>query len=472
VKHLNIDIEIPEAYQFLLTEKARYKGAWGGRGAGRTINFARALLIKALEKKRKILACREIQNSIRDSIHATLKEQIEILGLGPYFDVQERGIVCTRTGSEFIFSGLFRNVEKIKSYQSLDIVDIEEAATISEESLTILGPTVRNPDSEIWLRWNPRYVDDLVHQRFVVNPPKDSIIKFTSWRDNPFFPEVLRKEMASDYAYRPTLAKNIWEGSILGQGRKIWSFLPSIHVKNFDMKLIKDKAVFFCGCDPHQHYYSAILWAAVMPKEGGGRTVWIYNEWPKREDVGDFYHEIRKKLLYTGSLSDLTKVVLSNDGTLEWGIKIRKRALDTRFSKGVGSGSYFSGDTQGLVSEWAKPANGGLHWHCPYEKIIDIQRSAITDDLSYNTTLPVGPFNEPNLYVSPVCKNLIMSLMNHRLEEDSESESEKYKDFSDCLRILYASIEGENLKPAQPNYVSHGVVPVYTNQTTNAWLGA
>jgi phage terminase large subunit len=473
---IKIKGQIPEVYGYLF-EPHRYKISYGGRGAGRTWSYARALLAKAMLSQIRILCCREIMNSIRDSIHQTLRDQIHLLGLDEFFDIQERAITCKTTGSEFIFRGLYRNVNAIKSIAGINICDIEEAESVSEESWSVLIPSIREPNSEIWARWNTKYSDDPTYERFVKNPPHDAVVKKTGWEDNPWFPDVLRLEKESDYAYRPQEAKNIWGGMPIGVGRKVWPlFSFNTHVKNFDMEKLKlDKNVsYFMAMDPAQHYYPAILWAAVMCQPSGGRTIWIYNEWPTRQDVGDEFHAIRKKLLYSGSLMDLSKSILVNDGTLQWGIKIRKRAMDTRFAKGAGAGSYFSGDTQGLVSEFAKKDNGGLIFHCPYEKIIDAQAKNIQQDLQYNTTLPIGPFNEPALYISPSCHNLILSMQNHRLKEDSEVEDEKYKDFSDCLRILYASIEGENLKPQPANYVSHGVVPVYANQrqVTNAWMGS
>jgi hypothetical protein len=206
-------------------------------------------------------------------------------------------------------------------------------------------------------------------------------------------------------------------------------------------------------------------------------TKWIYNEWPRREDVGDDFHSIRKKLLYTGTLADLSKTIIVNDMTLTYGNKIRRRAIDTRFAKGAGSGSFFSGDTQGLVSEWAKPQNGGLVWHCPYEATIDVQRSNITADLQYNTTIELGPFNEPCLYISPRCTNLIKSLTNHRLQEDSEAQDEKYKDFADALSIMYASINSDtgiaSVKPIAETFISGGMPPSYRrHQSETSWMGS
>jgi hypothetical protein len=117
-----------------------------------------------------------------------------------------------------------------------------------------------------------------------------------------------------------------------------------------------------------------------------------------------------------------------------------KRGIDTRFAKGSGAVNYFSGESIGLVGEFAKKDNGGLSFDLPSEKIIDIQKDLIHKDFQYNHLVPITTHNEPNLFISPRCRNLVESLKNHRLEEGSEREAEKYKDFSDALRLTYATI--------------------------------
>jgi hypothetical protein len=182
----------------------------------------------------------------------------------------------------------------------------------------------------------------------------------------------------------------------------------------------------------------------MWPKDDRRKSFYkhIYAEWPRLDTMGQPFHEVRKKVLYTGSLLDMAKEIYITDGTSQYGIQINKRGIDTRFAKGSGSGSYFSNSTLGIVSEFAKKDNGGLVFDCPNEKFIDIQKNNIITDFRYNTLIPLGAFNEPSLSIDPDLFNLIDSLRNHRLEEDSEKEAEKYKDFSDALKILYATMEG------------------------------
>lgn len=465
------------SYAFLLTSQARYKVCYGGRGAGRSWAFVRGLIAKAREKKRLILCCREIQNSIKESIFRLLVEQIEMMNLSYDLEITKNSIVCLSTGSEFIFKGLFRNVNAIKSMEGLDIVDVEEAESVSEESWQTLLPTIRKPGSEIWIKFNTRYADDPTYQRFVVNPPKDAIVMFTTWKDNIYFSDESKREMEGDYAFRPTEARNIWGGELIGSGRKIYpEFDESVHVKEFDIAAISDKAQCYMSIDPAMHYYPACLWLARFPNESGELVKYVYNEWPGRSDLGDWFYKVRTNVLYTGSLQDMAREIYAHDGA-EYGFKISKRGIDTRFIKGTGSASYYSGDTVGLVGEFAKKQNGGLQFTPPWEKSIDMALSSITADLQYNKLIPVSAFNTPKLYISPKCLNLIQSMKNHRLEEGLEKESPKYKDFSDALKIMYATMDekyvdkkGNQNKPAQPSFMYAGVGQSYERSSTG-WMG-
>jgi phage terminase large subunit len=470
-----INIDIPLVYSFLF-DKARYKISYGGRAAGRSWSFIRALLIKSLEKKRLILCCREIQTSIKESVYRLLVEQIELLNLSSMFIITQQNIIAKTTGSEFIFKGLFRNINAIKSLEGIDICDIEEAETVSEESWKILLPTfMRKPGAEVWIKFNTRYVDDPTYQRFVVNPPHDSIIKFTTWRDNKYFSEESRKEKDQDFAFRPTEAKNIWDGEPVGAGMKIYpDFKETIHVKEFD---IPTTAQAFMAMDPAMHYYPAALWLAQWPNTTGELTRYVYNEWPSRSDLGDWFHKARKNVKYLGSLADMSREIYAHDGS-ELGLKITKRGIDTRFAKGTGSSSYYSGDTVGLVAEFAKKINGGILFTCPWEKAIDMALNRITQDLQYNTLLPISDYNQPKLYIAPKCLNLIESLKNHRLELGSEKEDPKFKDFSDSLKIMWATFseekykdpKGQEHKKPDPSFLYQGVASQSDNSGTS-WMG-
>ena len=203
-------IQIAEAYAPLLTEDWRHKSFYGGRGAARSWSVARALLIKTSVDPLRVLCTREHQSSIKDSVHKLLKDQIEKCQLGGWY-VTDKSI-RSPVGGEFMFKGLRHNIEDIKSMEGIDICWIEEAERTSEESWKTLIPTIRKPGSEIWSTWNVNTEDDPTYKRLVENPPPTALVRKTSWRDNPWFPEVLRQEMEYDFQVDPDAAMHIWEG--------------------------------------------------------------------------------------------------------------------------------------------------------------------------------------------------------------------------------------------------------------------
>lgn len=205
-----VDASFPEAYEPLFG-KYRYKVYYGGRGSAKSWNFARALLLQASQRPLRILCARELQNSIRDSVHKLLCDQIDMMGLNNHYEIQQANIKSS-CGSEFSFEGIRHNVSKIKSYEGIDICWVEEAQSTSKTSWEVLIPTIRKPDSEIWVSFNPELETDDTFQRFVKHATPDMLVRFVSWRDNPWFPQVLRDEMESLKARDYDDYLHVWEG--------------------------------------------------------------------------------------------------------------------------------------------------------------------------------------------------------------------------------------------------------------------
>jgi hypothetical protein len=156
---------VPEAFWPLVDKRARYKGFYGGRGSAKTHSFAAALVITAALRPLRVLCCREIQRSIRESVKFTLDSKIAALGLSDDYDSTQTQLRST-AGSHFFFEGLRSNPLSIQSLEGIDYVWVEEASTISQTSLDILIPTVRKPRSELWFSWNPRNATDPVDRYF------------------------------------------------------------------------------------------------------------------------------------------------------------------------------------------------------------------------------------------------------------------------------------------------------------------
>lgn len=206
-------IKFPKIFK-PLREPMRYKVMYGGRGSSKSWTVARQLLIMGAERKLLILCARELQKSIKQSVHRLLKNQIETMGLNGFYEVLDTTIRGAN-GTEFIFMGTKHNPEEIKSTEGIDICWIEEAHNLTEESWDIIDPTVRKSGSEIWITFNPRFKFDHVYQMFVANdPPPNAWVRSINHNDNPYFPEPLKMQMERmrDDDYEKYLF--VWEGKL------------------------------------------------------------------------------------------------------------------------------------------------------------------------------------------------------------------------------------------------------------------
>lgn len=201
----------PAKLQFLF-KPMRYKVAYGGRGGTKSWGFARALLLLGLDKPLRILCARELQNSIAESVHKLLADQIGLMGLSGY--KVEKARIYNDIGTEFFFEGIRNNADKVKSYEGIDICWVEEAQRCPKSSWDILIPTIRKPESEIWVSFNPDLETDDTYVRFVKEPyPPEMLTSVqVNYVDNPWFPEVLRKEMEECKRKNYDEYLHIWEG--------------------------------------------------------------------------------------------------------------------------------------------------------------------------------------------------------------------------------------------------------------------
>lgn len=203
-------IEIPKVFKPFFSAK-RYKIAYGGRGSGKSTSAALILLIEGARKKTRILCAREIQNSITDSVYKLLKDLIsENEEFKEYQCMQNT--IRHANGTEFIFKGLRHNINDIKSTEGVNICWVEEAQSVSESSWEILIPTIREESSEIYITFNPDREDDPTYQRFVEHADNDMTVIKVNYDQNPFFSEVLRKEMERDKERDYNKYLHIWLG--------------------------------------------------------------------------------------------------------------------------------------------------------------------------------------------------------------------------------------------------------------------
>lgn len=192
----------------------RYQIYYGGRAGRKSWEIARALICKAIMEKCLIVCTREYQNSINDSVLRLLENQINMLGVSHYFEIQKTTI-RGRSGSEFIFKGLNGlTVDSIKSLEGADYCWVEEAHSVSEKSWSILIPTIRKPGSQIFVSFNPDLETDPAYQRFVTNTPPRAYVCYVNYLHNPDCPQEAKDE--ADYLKRIDYEaySHIWLGDI------------------------------------------------------------------------------------------------------------------------------------------------------------------------------------------------------------------------------------------------------------------
>ena len=190
----------------------RYKIAYGGRGSSKSWTIARILLLKAMQSPIRVLCLREIQDSIKDSVHKLLKDQIDLLELQGF--IVQNDSIRHENGSEFLFKGLYTNLSKIKSFEGVDYCWIEEGESISALSWQILDPTIRKPNSEIWISFNPRYENDIIYDTFINNVVDNALVIKVNWNDNKYFPKELQIQKDTMAKNDPDLYLHIWEGEL------------------------------------------------------------------------------------------------------------------------------------------------------------------------------------------------------------------------------------------------------------------
>lgn len=205
-------IETPAVYEPLLSP-ARYKGAHGGRGSGKSHFFAEMLVEDCIREPISAVCLREVQKSLKFSVKRLLEAKIESMNAGLYFEVQNEQIK-TRNGGVIIFQGMQdHTADSIKSLEGFKRAWVEEAQSLSQRSLDLLRPTIRAPGSEIWFSWNPRFATDPVDLllRGETLPPGAVVVE-ANYMDNPWCPQELLDEMAFDRARDPEKYAHIWLG--------------------------------------------------------------------------------------------------------------------------------------------------------------------------------------------------------------------------------------------------------------------
>jgi phage terminase large subunit len=200
---------------------ARYRGAYGGRGSGKSRTFALMTAVCgyywSMHGEEGIILCgREYMNSLDESSMAEIKAAIRSQPwLERHYDIGETYIRTKDGRIEYCFTGLRHSLDSIKSKARIKLLWVDEAEPVSEVAWQKAIPTVREHGSEIWVTWNPERKASATHRRFREFPPADSKIVEMNWRDNPYFPDVLEQGRLEDQRLRPDSYDHIWEGGFV-----------------------------------------------------------------------------------------------------------------------------------------------------------------------------------------------------------------------------------------------------------------
>ena len=218
-------IDTAEVFEPLL-QPARYKGAHGGRGSGKSHFFADLMLEDAIAapgdmgEGLKSVCIREVQKSLKHSAKSLIEGKLRKHGLSEAdgFKVFNE-VIKTPGDGLIIFQGMQdHTADSIKSLEGFHRAWVEEAQGLSATSLSLLRPTIRWEDqsrglySQMWFGWNPRRKVDPVDVMLRQSPPTGAVVVRANWSDNPWFPSILEQERQDCLRDDPDAYDHIWEG--------------------------------------------------------------------------------------------------------------------------------------------------------------------------------------------------------------------------------------------------------------------
>ena len=262
-------LETPEVFEPLLAP-ARYKGAWGGRGSAKSHFFAGLWLAESVRDKLDFVCLRETLKSLEFSVKKLLESKVQACNAGAYFEIQDRRIISAR-GGVTIFEGMQNHTaDSIKSLEGFDRAWFEEAQNATENSLTLLRPTIRKPKSQLWFSWNPKLDTDPIDALLRGDdPPTGAIVVKANYSDNPWLPQELREEMEYDRRRDPDKYAHVWLGEY--QRNSEARVFKNWRVEEFDVSpdwILRQGADWGFSVDPSVLVQSAIV----------GKTLYVPHE--------------------------------------------------------------------------------------------------------------------------------------------------------------------------------------------------
>jgi len=264
-----LSIHTPRAFRPLL-EPFIYKGASGGRSACKSHFFCESLIEDTLISHTRAACIREVQNSLKESVKQTIEDKIKIMGLSSVFKVTEREITGPNDGL-IVFKGVTSNTsDRLKSLEGFNRCYVEEAQSLSQQSVDDLIPTIRSPGSEMWFAWNPLDKSDPVDSFFAENEDDPDFVRIhVTYKDNPWLPEKSRRDMERMKIRDPEKYAHVWLG-------KYRTMSEARVFKNWTTKAFEtpEDAVFYFGADWGYSIDPSVLIRCFID----GRTLYIDQE--------------------------------------------------------------------------------------------------------------------------------------------------------------------------------------------------
>ncbi len=245
----NIPSMNPALKDFWVT-RSRNKVLYGGRASSKSWDAAAQAVKLSSNYTVKFLCARQYQNNIKESVYTLIVDQIRRFGLIEEYDITQNSIKHKITGSSFLFFGIARNIEEIKSTEAVDVCWIEEAHNLTKEQWEIINPTIRRENSEMWIIFNPHHLSDFVFQRFVVKPPENTIVRKINYQDNPFLSDTMLNiiDDAKEEDYEDYL--HIYEGKPHeGDDKALFGFSEIEDAMNGDLDGVDKSGIFSYGID-------------------------------------------------------------------------------------------------------------------------------------------------------------------------------------------------------------------------------
>lgn len=197
----------------------RFRGAYGGRGSGKTRTFAKMTAVFAymfaMSGKRGVILCgREYMESLEESSLEEIKAAIrEEPFLNAFFEIGEKFIRTRCRRVKYVFTGLRHNLDSIKGKSNVLLAWVDEAENVSDIAWKKLIPTCRAEGAEIWVTWNPEAEESPTDLRFRRRKSKRMRVVEMNYCDNPWFPAELEGDRLEDLAtLTPEEYAWIWEG--------------------------------------------------------------------------------------------------------------------------------------------------------------------------------------------------------------------------------------------------------------------